>query len=73
MPPMTYADALRVRLAWSNGGRFPCEHPFVEFEHSTNRLYLTGQYVCISCGLIFEAGTCPQPTTRSSDQIPSPV
>jgi hypothetical protein len=73
MPPMTYVDALKVRLAWSDRGRVSCEHPFVEFEHSASRLYLTGRYVCTSCGLIFEAGTCPQPTTRSADLTPSHV
>ena len=61
---MTQNDALRVREVWAQSGRPACEHPIVALEHSADRQYLTGRYVCTTCGLIYGKESCPQPTTR---------
>src|SRR5919198_157168 len=69
---MTEGDAAHVRDIWDRSGRPRCEHPLAALEQRADRQHFTGRYICMTCGLIYEKGACPQPSTPSSCGVEDP-
>jgi hypothetical protein len=65
---MTQREATRRREFWERSGPGPCEHPVAALEE-TAAGYLTGRYLCTTCGQAFERGTVAQLCAREAEFV----
>ena len=63
---MRAEDAAARRRFWMQTQSGDCEHPVAALEES-EKGYLTGRYVCTTCGMMFERGDVAQPCSREQE------
>lgn len=57
---MLAREGARLRANWSAKGKPPCQHETLSIEQ-TDQNYLTGAYICTTCGELFKSGVLDDP------------